>query len=154
MSLITRVSCRSAVELKCLNVNGIFKPSNPPVDTRVHNPSWSFYSLFFCIIGCHWGLRVPADDAGAHPRVGGCSWPQGLFTCRWDSAPYCSVCPVTAMTERSHHCPRSFPESQTLRKTPAVEWRGHRGSQKMGPNDPPVIVISTREFRAVMSRQL
>lgn len=35
-SLITCVSCRSAighVELKCLNVKGIFKPSNPPVDT-------------------------------------------------------------------------------------------------------------------------
>lgn len=42
----------------------------------------------------------------------------GLFTCQWDCEPYCSVCPVTVTTERSHRWRRNFPKSPIQRKTP------------------------------------
>lgn len=100
---------------------------------RSHPPGWAYNPLgsfpsFDSFL--NWmsrrSLRVPVEDAGARP-VGGCSsCPWGPLTYRWDSAPCCSVCPVTEMTERSHHYPRSFPKSRTQRKTP-----DRRSAEKM-----------------------
>lgn len=78
-------------------------------------------------------VRVPCSGRGcAHGWVWGGGWvtgrPRGAFTCRRDSAPCCSVCPVAGTRVRSRHWPRSCPGSPTRRKTPAARnKRGLRG---------------------------
>lgn len=70
---------------------------------------------------------VFAHPCGRHGwERGAPSWPRSPLTCRRDSVPYCSACPVAATTGRSHHCPRSCPKSPIQRKTPA----GAKGNMK------------------------
>lgn len=68
-----------------------------------------------------WMVRLRARVWGAS------SWPRRLLTCRRDSEPCCSVCPVVETRGRLRRCPRSFPKSPTQRKKPVGEtaWISH-----------------------------
>lgn len=77
-------------------------------------------------------LCVHADRGGVqHAGVDRSHW---NITSPQDWTPCCWGCRVTAMTAKSHHCPRRCPKSPTQRRTPLHRGKGQVSKSNTHPH--------------------